>query len=110
MNKPPERTEPAAQGEVWRVGGRRPRVALILDSAAVIRRRDLLICVLVRDPAELPENLSLLAVPVSEPIVGVIAVSDITHFLKEQYTEYLGRVDEATLDLVKEAVRARFDL
>jgi mRNA-degrading endonuclease toxin of MazEF toxin-antitoxin module len=110
VTKPDDLTEPTGQGQVWTVAGRRPRTALILDIAPVIERRDLIVCVLIRDPAELPENLSLFAVPISQPVDGVIAVSDITHFLKEHYTQYLGSVDQATLDQVKAAVRARFDL
>jgi mRNA-degrading endonuclease toxin of MazEF toxin-antitoxin module len=110
VTKPDDLSEPTEQGQVWTVAGRRPRTALILDIAPVIQRRDLIVCVLIRNPAELPENLALLAVPTSQPVEGVIAVSDITHFLKEHYTEYMGTVDGTTLDQVKAAVRARFDL
>lgn len=83
---------------------------MILDDGPVIVRRDLIVCALVRDPLELPENLALLAVPITKPVPGVIALSDITHFLVEHYTEYLGEIDAEALARVKAALRARFDL
>jgi mRNA-degrading endonuclease toxin of MazEF toxin-antitoxin module len=103
-------TRPTEQGQVWRVNGRRPRTAVILDTGAMIARRDLIVCTLVRDPGELPENLALLAVPITTPVHGVIAVSDITHHLVEHYTEYLGDVEAEAMARVKTALRARFDL
>lgn len=103
-------TRPTGQGQVWRVHGRRPRTAVILDTGAIIARRDMIVCTYVRDPDELPENLALLAVPITSPVVGVVALSDITHYLVEHYTEYLGDVEAETMARVKAALRARFDL
>lgn len=105
MNKPALR-----QGQVWQVSGRRPRIAVILDTDPVIGLRDLIVCALVRDPHELPANLALLTVPVTQPVHGVIALSDVTHFLTEHYTDYLGDLDATAMAHVKLALRARFDL
>lgn len=64
----------------------------------------------IREAHELPENLLLLAVPIEQPVKGVISVADLTAFRRDRFAELLGRADAATMQSVKNAIAARFEL
>jgi mRNA-degrading endonuclease toxin of MazEF toxin-antitoxin module len=105
-------TEPSRQGEVWRieaVGGRSIPV-VICDSTAFVARRSMIVVAQIREAYELPENLLLLAVPIEEPVKGVISAADLMVFRRNRFVELLGQADADTMRSVKGAIVARFDL
>lgn len=105
-------TTPSAPGEVWRietVGGRSIPVVL-LDSAPFAARSDLLVTAQIREPHELPDNLRLLAVLITEPVKGVVSIADLGTFRRYRFAEFLGRLDSEVMAAVRSALAARFDL
>jgi mRNA-degrading endonuclease toxin of MazEF toxin-antitoxin module len=103
---------PSRQGEVWRVetvGGRSVPV-LIVDGTAVAARSAMITVAQIREPYELPNNLLLLAVPITDPVKGVISIADIQVYRRSRFAEPLGDIDCETMAAVRSALAARFDL
>ncbi|QLY33718.1 hypothetical protein [Nocardia huaxiensis] len=103
-------TEPAAQGELWRVrtpSGQEFSV-IIVDSDAVTRLRPTVLCALVREARDVPPSLELLTVRL--PGDYVIAIHELAALPKEYFVARQARLAEGSLEEVKIALRARFDL
>jgi hypothetical protein len=83
---------------------------VICDSAAFVARRSMIVVAQIREAYELPESLLLLAVPIEQPVKGVISVADLMVFRRNRFAELLGYVDGPVMQSVKNAVAARFDL
>jgi mRNA-degrading endonuclease toxin of MazEF toxin-antitoxin module len=64
----------------------------------------------IREAHELPDNLLLLAVPITQPVKGVISVADLMSFRRNRFAELLGQADANVMDAVRNALAARFDL
>lgn len=97
---------------MWRVqtvAGRSIPV-LVVDSTPFLVRRSMTVVAQIREPYELPDNLRLLAVPIEQPVKGVISVADLMSFRRNRFAELLGQADPAAMDAVKNALAARFDL
>ena len=105
-------SELARQGEVWRIetAGGRSIPVVIVDSAPFVARRTLIVAAQVREVHELPERLLLLAVPLDQPVKGVISVADLAAYRRERFAEFLGEIGSDTLSAVKNALAARFNL
>jgi mRNA-degrading endonuclease toxin of MazEF toxin-antitoxin module len=105
-------TSPSRQGEVWRVetvGGRSVPV-VVLDSTAVAARSAMITVAQIRESYELPNNLLLLAVPITDPVKGVISIADVQVYRRGRFAELLGDIDAEATAAVKSALAARFDL
>lgn len=105
-------TEPSRQGEAWRIetAGGRSIPVVIVDSTPFVARRTLIVAAQVREAYELPERLLLLAVPLDQPVKGVISVADLAAYRRERFAEYLGRIGDDTLSTIRNALAARFGL
>ncbi|MBL1077902.1 hypothetical protein JK358_26200 [Nocardia sp. 2] len=103
-------TEPGAQGEIWRVrtpSGREFSV-VVVDSDAVVRLRPTVLCALVRELRDVPPSLELLTVQL--PGDYVIAIHELAGLPKECFVARQARLAEGSLEELKIALRARFDL
>ncbi|MFI6326587.1 hypothetical protein ACIBG8_54325 [Nonomuraea sp. NPDC050556] len=102
---------PLRQWQIRRIPARKnDLIAIIVDADWIIERRHLIYCVLVRNPDELPSDLTLLTVPITEPIKGVAAVTDLRAYGKDYFAEWLGDVDDDVAEQIRATIRARFDL
>jgi hypothetical protein len=77
---------------------------------AICRPSALIVAAQVREADELPERLLLLAIPLDQPVKGIISVAGLAAYHRERFAEYLGRIGSDTISAVKNALAARFGL
>lgn len=99
------------QGQIWTLTTRltgEVRHAVVVDSdlMADVRRR--LMVAPVRPAREVPSALQLLTA--ATPNGDVVAVYDLMEAPKTQFTDHIGDLSPESLEQVKVALRARFDL
>ncbi len=104
-------SEPAVQGEIWTLRGIKDRVhtVVVLDSVPQVVRGGLIAVAMVIPAREAPNPRALLTVPITGT-QDAVAVFRLGTFSAALFIEKVGMLDPATLDNVRMALRARFDL
>jgi hypothetical protein len=104
-------SEPAAQGEIWTLEGLKAHThtVVVLDSVPQVARGGLITVAMVIPAHEAPNPRALLTVPITgtEDVVAVFRLGTVS---VAQFIEKVGMLDRATLDNVRTALQARFDL
>ncbi|MEU6756076.1 type II toxin-antitoxin system PemK/MazF family toxin [Streptomyces sp. NPDC046685] len=100
------------RGTVWRVPTvGRDRTVLVLENSAVIRLHPGgIVCALVQEVEDARDTL--VTVPISAPVNGVVMAPDITQFRPQRFEEgkLLGYLSTEDMGRVERAVRAVLDL
>ncbi|WP_040808867.1 hypothetical protein [Nocardia concava] len=102
---------PNIQGEIWRLRGVRDQVhtVVVLDSVPHVVRGGLIAVSLIIPVGDAPNPRALLTVPIADTNAAV-AVFWLGTFAASQFIQKIGMLDPATLENVRMALRARFDL
>ncbi|MFJ9368718.1 hypothetical protein ACIRRA_30420 [Nocardia sp. NPDC101769] len=102
---------PGIQGEIWKLSGVRDIVhtVVVLDSVPHVVRGGLIAVAMVIPTREVPNPRALLTVPIAGTDQAV-AVFRLGTFSASLFLEKIGMLDPATLENVRMALRARFDL
>ncbi|MFE3187941.1 hypothetical protein ACFXHA_02970 [Nocardia sp. NPDC059240] len=102
---------PGIQGEIWKLRGVRDLVhtVVVLDSVPHVVRGGLIAVSMVIPAREAPNPRALLTIPMPGSDQA-IAVFRIATFSASLFLEKVGMLDAATLESVRMALRARFDL
>jgi mRNA-degrading endonuclease toxin of MazEF toxin-antitoxin module len=105
------------RGEVWAVQALARRSSgalpmLVVAGNAVIRASDPapILAVPIVEENTIPDNLALLAVRLTEPVIGVARAIGATPVRRARFRERLGRIDDGELERVDIALRAVLDL
>jgi mRNA-degrading endonuclease toxin of MazEF toxin-antitoxin module len=100
------------RGAVWRVPTvGRERTVLILENNAVIRLHPGgIVCALIQEAEDARDTL--VTVPITEPVRGVVMAPDIHQFRPVRFEQgkCLGYLSSADMERVDRAVRAVLDL
>ncbi|GAA4971604.1 MAG: hypothetical protein HOU01_06155 [Streptomycetaceae bacterium] len=99
------------RGQVWRIPTvGRERTVLVVGADEVTALYGQALCVVVHEPGTFPE--SLVTVPLTEPVEGVVGVPDVAGFRQARFDhgKLLGRVDVDTMERVEIALRAILEL
>jgi mRNA-degrading endonuclease toxin of MazEF toxin-antitoxin module len=100
------------RGSVWRVPTvGRERTVVVIENNAVIRLHPGgILCALIQEAENALDTL--VTVPISEPVPGVVMAPDIAAFRPERFAQgkLLGHVSAADMERVERAVRAVLDL
>ncbi|MFI5783465.1 hypothetical protein [Nocardia sp. NPDC051570] len=99
------------QGEIWTLRGARDVVhtVIVLDSVPHLVRGGLVAVALVIPAREAPNARALLTVPIPGT-KDAVAVFRLGTFSATRFLEKVGMLDRDTLENVRMALRARFDL
>lgn len=102
---------PGIQGEVWKLRGVRDRVhtVVVLDSVPHVVRGGLIAVAMVIPTREAPNPRALLTIPLPGTDQSV-AVFRLATFSASLFLEKVGMLDTITLENLRMALRARFDL
>ncbi|APA99055.1 hypothetical protein [Nocardia seriolae] len=105
------REVPRIQGEIWTLRGARETLhtVVVLDSVPHVVRGGLIAVAMVIPVREAPNPRALLTIPIAGTDEAV-AVFRLATFSASLFEEKLGMLDKPTLENVRMALRARFDL
>ncbi|MFJ4880100.1 type II toxin-antitoxin system PemK/MazF family toxin [Streptomyces sp. NPDC088745] len=100
------------RGAVWRVPtvGRDRTVLVIQNNAVIAHHPGGITCVLVQEVENAVDTL--LTIPITQPVHGVIMASDIHQFRPVRFEQgkFIGFVGAEDMERVAQAVRAALDL
>lgn len=101
---------PTRQGQIWEVHTVSGRIVevVIVDDDVFISRAAMISCVQIRDRHEIPDQISLLAVPLHRG--GVASISDLQILHRRRFAIPLGEVEPTELDLIKIALSVRLGI
>jgi hypothetical protein len=103
--------EPTVQGEIWTLRGVKAltHTVVVLDSVPQVVRGGLIAVAMVIPAREAPSPRALLTVPITDT-GDAVAVFRLGTFSASLFIEKVGMLDRVTLENVRMALRARFDL